>query len=131
MNRFFTSSLATAATLRNRHMRIAVLLAKIASKISTMNGQEVNAVAMKERANLFVRMVKAYCCGQYRFVPWKGIATLLAALIYFLNPFDVVPDLLPVLGFGDDFAILMGVYHALTREVDQFVAWEKSQPTVS
>jgi Uncharacterized conserved protein len=112
-------------------MRIAVLLAKIASKISTMNGQEVNAVAMKERANLFVRMVKAYCCGQYRFVPWKGIATLLAALIYFLNPFDVVPDLLPVLGFGDDFAILMGVYHALTREVDQFVAWEKSQPTVS
>lgn len=131
MNRFFTSSLATAATLRNRHMRIVVLLGKIASKISTMNWQDVNAVAMKEKVNLFVRMVKAYMCGQYRFVPWKAIATLLAALIYFLNPFDVVPDLLPVLGYGDDFAILMGVYHTLAREVDQFFAWEKAQPAVS
>jgi hypothetical protein len=32
---------------------------------------------------------------------------LLAALAYFVLPFDVVPDMVPVLGFTDDLTVLM------------------------
>ena len=34
-------------------------------------------------------------------------ATLIGALAYFVLPFDFIPDLLPLLGFTDDAAILL------------------------
>ena len=34
-------------------------------------------------------------------------AALLAALAYFVLPFDWVPDMLPVLGYTDDAAVLL------------------------
>ena len=33
-------------------------------------------------------------------------AALLGALAYFVLPFDVIPDMMPVLGFTDDAAVL-------------------------
>ena len=33
-------------------------------------------------------------------------AALIGALAYFVLPFDVIPDMLPVLGFADDAAVL-------------------------
>ena len=33
-------------------------------------------------------------------------AVLLGALAYFVMPFDALPDLLPMLGFADDAAVL-------------------------
>jgi uncharacterized membrane protein YkvA (DUF1232 family) len=33
-------------------------------------------------------------------------AALIGALAYFVLPFDVIPDMLPVLGFTDDAAVL-------------------------
>jgi uncharacterized membrane protein YkvA (DUF1232 family) len=131
MNRFFTSSLAKTATLRNRYARIAVLLTKITTKISQTNWEEVQAGALKEKIGVFMRMAKAYVAGKYRFIPWKVMATLLAALIYFLNPFDFVPDFIPVLGLGDDFAVLMWVYHSIAHDVARFLAWEKTQSIVA
>lgn len=131
MNRFFTSSLAKAITLRNKYARITILLAKISVKISQTNWNEVNTIAMKEKINIFMRMAKAYVLGQYRFIPWKTMTILLAALIYFLNPFDFVPDLVPVIGLGDDFAVLMWVYHSMACEVDRFLTWEKAQPAAA
>ncbi|QOI97245.1 MAG: DUF1232 domain-containing protein [Flammeovirgaceae bacterium] len=125
MNQIFTSALAKAAVLRNKYTRIAILLTKVSIKISQTNWSKVNGNAMKEKINQFMRLAKAYVSGRYRFVPWKTMATLLAALIYFLNPFDVVPDIVPVLGLGDDFAVLMWVYNSVAVEVDRFLAWEK------
>jgi uncharacterized membrane protein YkvA (DUF1232 family) len=34
-------------------------------------------------------------------------AALLGAIAYFILPFDFVPDMLPVLGFTDDAAVLV------------------------
>jgi uncharacterized membrane protein YkvA (DUF1232 family) len=33
-------------------------------------------------------------------------ATLIGAIAYFVLPFDAIPDVLPVLGFTDDAAVL-------------------------
>ena len=30
---------------------------------------------------------------------------LILAIIYILSPIDIIPDLIPVLGFGDDFIV--------------------------
>ena len=57
---------------------------------------------------LLLAMVGDYYRGTYRSVPYWAIAAVVFALLYVLNPFDIVPDVVPLLGFVDD-AALMGV----------------------
>jgi uncharacterized membrane protein YkvA (DUF1232 family) len=51
-------------------------------------------------------LLAAYYCAFDRQTPRHVQAALLGAIAYFVLPFDVVPDMLPILGFGDDAAIL-------------------------
>lgn len=51
-------------------------------------------------------LLAAYYCAFDRQTPRHVQAALLGAIAYFILPFDVVPDMLPVLGFTDDAAVL-------------------------
>jgi uncharacterized membrane protein YkvA (DUF1232 family) len=51
-------------------------------------------------------LLAAYYCAFDRQTPRHVQAALLGAIAYFVLPFDVVPDMLPLLGFTDDAAIL-------------------------
>jgi uncharacterized membrane protein YkvA (DUF1232 family) len=104
-----------------------MLLARLGVKASRTNWKDVNAKAAWEKLNVFSRIAKAYVNGTYRNIPWKSIATVLAAIIYFVNPFDLIPDFIPVLGLGDDFAVLMAVYNSISADVNNFLEWEKKQ----
>jgi len=49
----------------------------------------------------------AYYCAFDRATPLQVRAALLAALAYFVLPFDFIPDLLPLVGYADDAAVLL------------------------
>jgi uncharacterized membrane protein YkvA (DUF1232 family) len=51
-------------------------------------------------------LLAAYYCAFDRETPMQVKAALVGALAYFVLPFDFVPDVLPVLGFADDAAVL-------------------------
>lgn len=51
-------------------------------------------------------LLAAYYCAFDRQTPRHVQAALLGAIAYFILPFDFVPDVLPILGFTDDAAIL-------------------------
>ena len=51
-------------------------------------------------------LLAAYYCAFDKRTPRHVQATLLGALAYFILPFDFIPDMLPVLGFTDDAAVL-------------------------
>jgi uncharacterized membrane protein YkvA (DUF1232 family) len=51
-------------------------------------------------------LLAAYYCAFDRETPRHVQAALLGALAYFVLPFDVIPDMMPVLGFTDDAAVL-------------------------
>jgi uncharacterized membrane protein YkvA (DUF1232 family) len=52
-------------------------------------------------------LLAAYYCAFDRATPLQVKAALLGALAYFVLPFDAVPDMLPLLGYGDDAAVLV------------------------
>jgi uncharacterized membrane protein YkvA (DUF1232 family) len=58
-------------------------------------------------------LVAAWYCATDSRTPAAARATLFAALAYFVAPFDLVPDLLMLIGFGDDMAVLMAVFAVL------------------
>ena len=51
-------------------------------------------------------LLAAYYCAFDRETPRHVQVALLGALAYFVLPFDFMPDMLPVLGFTDDAAVL-------------------------
>ena len=51
-------------------------------------------------------LLAAYYCAFDRQTPRHVQAALLGAIAYFVLPFDFMPDVLPVLGFTDDAAVL-------------------------
>jgi uncharacterized membrane protein YkvA (DUF1232 family) len=50
----------------------------------------------------------AYYCALDRRTPTHVRVALIGALIYFISPFDVFPDVLPIVGLTDDAAVLAG-----------------------
>src|ERR1700684_1226877 len=51
-------------------------------------------------------LLAAYSFAFDKQAPGHGRATLPGAIPYFILPFDFIPDMLPVLGFTDDAAVL-------------------------
>jgi uncharacterized membrane protein YkvA (DUF1232 family) len=51
-------------------------------------------------------LLAAYYCAFDRATPTQAKAALVAAIAYFVLPFDAIPDMLPIIGFTDDAAVL-------------------------
>ena len=51
-------------------------------------------------------LLTAYYCAFDRATPRHVQAALIGALAYFVLPFDIIPDMMPMLGFTDDAAVL-------------------------
>ncbi|MCI0353842.1 MAG: DUF1232 domain-containing protein [Acidobacteria bacterium] len=73
-----------------------------------------------------LRLLRAWNRGQYPGLRWATILSSLAALIYFLNPFDLLPDIFPIFGYLDDATIVAWVLHSIRNDLENFRAWEQS-----
>ena len=51
-------------------------------------------------------LLAAYYCAFDKHTPRHVQVALLGAIAYFILPFDFIPDMMPVLGFTDDAAVL-------------------------
>ncbi len=126
MNQFFASALRNAAMVIGKPSRLLVILSRMTAKLRNTNWKSVNAASVKEKFFVLGRLLKAYALGQYREVPWKTILLIVAAILYFINPLDLVPDLIPLTGLTDDFAVLLWVYNSVSNEIEKFLSWERS-----
>jgi uncharacterized membrane protein YkvA (DUF1232 family) len=62
-------------------------------------------------------LVAAHYCAFDRETPGHVKAALIGALAYFVLPMDAVPDVLPVIGFGDDAAVLAAAIKLVTSHI--------------
>jgi uncharacterized membrane protein YkvA (DUF1232 family) len=125
-NVFFDRALNSAARLSGNTGRIMLLLARLTQKMTSVKWSKESLTTAKEKFSVLSRMTMAYASGRYRAVPWKTVMIILAAIIYFLNPLDLIPDFVPFMGLTDDFGVLVWVYNSVSTEVDKFLSWEKS-----
>lgn len=74
-----------------------------------------------------LRMLWSWLQGRYPSVPRRTLLSSLAALVYFVNPLDLVPDVLPLLGLTDDAVVLTWVLAQVKKDLDAFKAWESDR----
>ena len=125
-NQFFELALRKAALLAGKKGRLLLVLAQLGSKLKDVNWKNVKLSTAREKFSVLGRLVKAYAKGQYRDIPWKKVLTLVAAIIYFISPIDLIPDFIPLTGLTDDFGILLWVYNTANDEIYKFLTWEKT-----
>ncbi len=62
-------------------------------------------------------LLAAYYCAFDRETPRHVQATLLGAIAYFILPFDLIPDMMPALGFTDDAAVLAAAIRLVASHI--------------
>jgi uncharacterized membrane protein YkvA (DUF1232 family) len=125
-NAFFDLALTQAARLVGKPARMVRLLGQLAFKLKTVNWKSVNGPLLKEKFMLLGRLLRAHVKGEYRIQSFRFLLILLAAVIYFLNPLDLIPDFIIGIGLTDDLAVVTWVFQAAASELDAFTRWEKS-----
>jgi len=64
-------------------------------------------------------LLAAYYCAFDKETPRHVQVALLGALAYFILPFDFIPDMLPVLGFTDDAAVLATAIRLVANHITE------------
>ena len=71
-----------------------------------------------------LRLVRAYHRGEYDQVSDGALLWIIAALNYFVDPFDLIPDEIPFLGFVDDATVVEFAVGKTKSVLDDFMIWE-------
>ena len=78
-----------------------------------------------------LRLLQGLCAawwrGEYRAISREALLAVVAALVYFLVPLDMVPDWLPGVGLLDDLAVLAWVGRTWAQELQAFRDWRATQ----
>jgi uncharacterized membrane protein YkvA (DUF1232 family) len=76
-----------------------------------------------EDGQLLLSIVRDYWAGKYRRIPFMAIAAIVFTLLYVLNPFDLLPDFLPVIGQLDDAAVVTICLLLVEQDLHTYKAW--------
>ncbi len=95
---------------------------KIQSKSSKLDAGKFKKLIMQIR--LALSLIKDFRNKSYTEVPWRTIAMISAAILYFINPFDMVPDVLPLLGITDDAILFATVFKSIQADLEKYGQWK-------
>lgn len=90
----------------------------------------VNSSILKkytELVRVMFGMLKDYRKGIYTSVPWYTIAAIAFSFLYVLNPFDLVPDFIPGIGYIDDLAVFSFGLKFIESDLHQYLDWKLEQ----
>lgn len=77
--------------------------------------------------SLTCSMINDYICKRYTKVPTATVITLLAAVLYFVNPIDLIPDFIPLIGRFDDMLVFNLVQEAAKVDLKKYEKWKEEQ----
>ena len=118
--------LSKAKIIINDDKKLKKLIEDVLKKLKELSNNKKTSEKLNDYLRLFIRMINAYTSKEYTYVPWKTICLLVAGLIYFIYPIDLIPDFIPVAGIIDDVALIAWIYDSIKEDIDNFLDWEKS-----
>lgn len=74
---------------------------------------------------IMISLTKDFWNKNYREVPWWTIGAIVSALLYVLNPLDIVPDAIPFVGLLDDAAVISACLFLIEKDVNRYRKWKE------
>ena len=75
---------------------------------------------------LLYSMISDVVRGRYK-LPYRTIAAVAFTLMYFVNPFDLIPDIIPVVGYIDDAFIVSLCIKFIGTDLEKYRKWIQSE----
>lgn len=107
-------------------------LSKVVEARSKIEGKLRNTRMLDKYAQLgklMISMLNDYRKGEYRNVPWFTIGAVAFTLLYILNPLDLIPDFIPVLGYIDDLTVLTLTLNLVQTDLHNYLNWITEKDT--
>lgn len=82
-----------------------------------------NLGAVVSKFGLLVRMLQADKRGEFK-IPTMDKVKIIGAIIYVISTIDAVPDILPIIGFGDDIGVVAYVISKLGSLISEYEKFE-------
>lgn len=124
-SRQYLKSRSKAETYLNDPKKLNKLYKDAAAKIEDVPHGPFGATWRYIKA--MIRMISAYADGSYRKAPTLSMVMIVAAVIYFISPIDLMPDFIPVIGYIDDALVVTITVSAVKEDLDKFIAWERTK----
>jgi uncharacterized membrane protein YkvA (DUF1232 family) len=119
---FYSKSMSKASKLSNNSAGILNVLKKALNKIQEQ-GKGPIIDQIRNKLLIFGGLIKSYATGEYRDIELKNLVIILGSMIYFISPIDFIPDILPMVGFADDIALLTFAYNSVASEIEKYELW--------
>lgn len=78
-----------------------------------------NLGAVATKFELLVRMVKSDRRGEFKISTMDKVK-IIGAIVYVISTIDAVPDILPIIGFGDDIGVVAYVISKLGNLISEY-----------
>lgn len=78
---------------------------------------------MLETIPVFISCLKSYVKGEYKEIPLGTMAAIVSALIYWVSPLDIIPDVIPGIGHIDDAAVVLACLAMVKSDLDDYKNW--------
>ena len=75
----------------------------------------------------FVSLIKSYKKKEYTDIPIGTIIAVVSALIYFVSPIDIIPDVVPFVGHIDDAAVIAACIALVASDLDDYKKWRDNK----
>ena len=72
---------------------------------------------------VFIQLVNCFIKKEYTKVPFKTIIAIVSAILYVLNPFDIIPDVIPGIGVVDDASVVTLCFSLVELDIKDFITW--------
>jgi uncharacterized membrane protein YkvA (DUF1232 family) len=99
-------------------------IAKVSQRAQDIEDKLPKLKRWVEQARLILELVKDYWAGRYREVPYWAISAGALALLYVLNPADVIPDVIMGVGYLDDATVVAFCLKLIERELERYKEWK-------
>ena len=76
---------------------------------------------------VMLSLIKDYWKKDYTEIPWYALTAIVFALLYVLNPLDLSPDYIPVIGYIDDATVFSFALTLVSKDLTAYRNWKDKE----